>query len=212
MNGAPTPSSEQWETLAALSAGELSDAEAREWLRRAEGDPELARRIELARRTTAAMRAIATEPALWDVTAAQKSRLLGLNPVRPRSTLAALVDQVREVFAALVLDSRCGGQVMPGFRGAGRGRHLLYRSERLEVELRFDAAAGGLVSMTGQVHAAAPVRELRLVAAEGGAERVLPVDEAGLFDGQVASGVYELSLALADERVVIPSLDVSVEP
>jgi hypothetical protein len=143
------------------------------------------------------------------------------DPAPPADVLAravALRDPAREIVrragaaarrlvAALV--EELAGDAAPAFgvRSIGASpRHLLFRAERCEVDLRIDGI-GTMWNVTGQIFGAP--RAYRVVLRGEGVESAAQLGAICEFRfAGLAAGRYELAVEMPDLDIVIPALEV----
>lgn len=197
------------ELLVEYALGEVSPEQAKGIEAVAAQSAAVAKRIAQVQATLTTLGLAKADAANWQVTPEQRARLIALAPAKSQSWLSRLGDKVNEAFAALVLDSRSTGQVLAGFRGGRVERHLIYRADGVEIELRISAGEQGKLNMIGHVHSNDPAQNAFLAQASDAAETVVDVDTHGMFEVGVPAGVYSLVLVFNARQIVIPSLEVA---
>jgi len=133
---------------------------------------------------------------------------------QPPMLQAALKAVLKRVVAALTFDSWAAGPLAFGVRAVPSDtRHLLFSAMDRDIDVRITPSASHFV-LAGQILGPDEPGEIELAAASsdsaGAANpRFASLDALGEFrlDG-VPGGAYVLTLRLAEDEIVLPSIDV----
>jgi hypothetical protein len=131
----------------------------------------------------------------------------------PRAGLVATAGAlVQRVLAVLSFDSWAAPTLAQGMRSLrAPTRHLLFSAEGRDIDLRVIPHADGF-SLAGQVLGPDDAGTVELVASEQHAHRA-SLDALGAFRlDNLKSGAYVLTLRLGADEIVLPSIDVGVQP
>lgn len=212
MDAALLLSHQGWETLLAHALHELPAESSAAIERIAAENRDVALRMQRVRQFVATLKAARAEAPDWEISASLRRRLIALRPQPAAGWLSGALQQAREVLAALVLDSRAAGPAVAGLRGGASGRLLVYAADGAELELQATGVSGGRVRIIGQVHADEPRGRVLLRCLDSAEESVAPLEEGGVFEIEVAAGLYEVIIELATGRVVLPAVEIESSP
>lgn len=195
-------------TIARHALGELPVEEAAAINAAAATDEALARRVEAARRTLAALSdANAMEP-LFRTTKEQRSALYAQGPTAAQAGLGSRVvtaardalDRAAEVLvAALALDSWNPRGAMPAIRGSDGSRRLVFETSGSVIDVRIEPSVSrlGAFDCVGQVQGALegePVVELAWVELDRPERHVAAPDSEGFFEVCVGPGRHAIEV------------------
>ena len=210
MDAALLMSERGWDLLVAYVADELPPAD-RDAIRELSArNSSIAERIKEVTAMLGSLDSVRADAADWSVSRELRQRLIALRPKPRAGWIESVASQVREVLAALVLDSRAGSPALAGFRGAAGDRHMIFDADSAEIDVRVSRGTATTVHLLGQVHAGPALNELRLRSLEDGPEAGAPIDADGVFELEVPAGLYELALVGPASRITIPSLELKV--
>ena len=133
---------------------------------------------------------------------------------RPSLLQAVAQAVLKRVAAALTFDSWASGALAFGMRATPSDtRHLLFTAMDRDIDVRITPAAGHF-ALTGQILGPdeSGVVELAAASSDGGetaSVQVASLDALGEFrlDG-IRRGSYVLTLALGEDQIVLPQIDV----
>lgn len=158
------------------------------------------------------LRAASTLTALFEVDRRVIGRIAA--DTAPAPGLAVSMGQKLRRWIATLVEETGGTPVLsPGFRGADRGRKIVYRSDGGGVELRIATRRPGIGDLVaGQVAVSGIVGSDfaggRVVWTSTAGERIVAgIDEEGFFHIELGAGSWEVSVLGADREVVIPRID-----
>jgi hypothetical protein len=135
---------------------------------------------------------------------------------QPRSS--GFVEQVIEVVAHLIFDTRAT-PALAGFRGTASESHLIYLCNAGEIDIHIHrgsagpssssvaAAEGELVRVLGQVESEHRPHTARLRRPDDTTASQAAVDDRGLFTLEAPPGRYDLMIALDQNTIRVPALD-----
>lgn len=203
-------SDDGWETLIGVALRECTAGDAEAVRHAASQNPAIADRLRHAERTVSALASARMRTSATPVPAALRTRLVAL--MRPASLLDRAAEQVREVLAALVFDTRTDGATLAGFRGSSNERHAMYAADDTEIKLRMSPLPSGRVAIMGEIHGETPVVRVYFSALDASRDPIEAVlTQGALFEIEVPAGTYETTVAFAEHVVVIPAMDLTPE-
>ncbi|TWT40458.1 hypothetical protein RAS1_41680 [Phycisphaerae bacterium RAS1] len=197
--------------LIAYLLGELTEAEAAEARRAIAADPELTATVA---RWGAILdagrsdRSVAPPPA----TMAAARELFARRSARATaSTAAGWLERLRRVIADCTFDSRAQLATV-GLRGAADQYQLAYESELADVDLEVQRCGEQSARrVMGQVTLRTGAAPAAVLLTEHGDPTVVTettADEHGAFSLDIAAGCFDLLVAVGDECVVLPSIEI----
>ncbi len=210
MDAALLMSDRGWDLLVAYVSDELTPADRDAIRQLAAGNASVSQRIQEVTAMLGSLGDVRANAGDWNISRDLRQRLMALRPKPRAGWLDSVAAQVREVLAALVLDSRAGGTALAGFRGAAGDRHMIFDADSAEIDVRVSRGTQTTVHVLGQIHAGPALNELRLRSLEDGPETAAPIDADGVFELEVPAGLYELALVGPASRITIPTLELKV--